>query len=194
MFRAGMPENDTPLGLHYHRDRPEGHDFIDLKAEPERWQELPELKRSATFSDVVLTITKQTVLQTLGCEFWMNDSSRSPWPEQPEYSFQVGSYVDLAFTDPRKMSRDAYSQLMNDFVKSKTAKPTTQVGLQHKTIVVHSQSYLGMIWWNWGFGRTHQEAETSWAFGIQLFKEFVLERYPAMQGTRGENANKSTRS
>jgi hypothetical protein len=174
MWRQDLPGDDTPLGIPYHRNDPDSHDYINLKLEPERERELPELTKNPILRDVVLAINASTALQTFGCEVWLNTAAKSPWAE---YTYEAGSYLDLGFTDARKMDRGTYSQLIDDFVKTKIAKATTMVGFQHKTILAPPAPSLGIIWWNWGFGRTREEAENAWALGIQLFKEFVLERY-----------------
>jgi hypothetical protein len=170
-----MSEEDTPLGIPYHRNAPDGHPYINLKLEPERELELPELQKSPILRDLVLTITRGTCLQTFGCEVWLTNRAQSPWPQQPEYSFQAGSYLDLAFTDDRKMSREAYQQLIDDFVKSEISRLRQwSVCNTKRFLTLHKPT--GVIWWNWGWGRTRDEAETNWAQGIRLFKEFVLEK------------------
>src|SRR5580658_6924302 len=58
MCRLPMSEEDTPLGIPYHRNAPDGHPYINLKLEPERELELPELQKSPILRDLVLTITR----------------------------------------------------------------------------------------------------------------------------------------
>jgi hypothetical protein len=177
MFRWPMPEEDTPLGITYLRDERNSHSYVNLKLQPERESELPELQKSSVLRDLVLTITKESVLQTFGCEVWLTNPAQSPWPDKPEYTFQAGSYLDLAFVDERKWSREEYTQLIDEFINTKKSVTTTIVGFQHKTIVDGPQPYRGIIWWNWGWGRTQKEAEENWERGIRLFKEFALEKY-----------------
>jgi hypothetical protein len=176
MYRIDIPEEDTPLAIPYYRDDPNSHSYVDLKLEPAREMELPELQKNSVLRDLVLTVNAQTCLQTFGCELWLT----YPWTGTlwPEYTYRAGSYLDLSFTDDRRNNRGAYEQLIDDFIKTKTATPTTHVGFQHKSILTAPRTHLGIIWWNWGAGRTEEEANDKWEQGIRLFKEFVIEKYP----------------
>lgn len=117
--------DDTPIHVPYERQHgdPNSHAYINLKLEPGRERELPELQRSAILKDIVLALNAQTTLKTFGCEKW----TTHPWEAKlwPEYDFQTGSYVDLAFTDARKIDRAAYAQLIDEFLKTKIAPAST---------------------------------------------------------------------
>jgi hypothetical protein len=175
IHRIDDGKDDTPLGIPYFRPGPDSHDYLDLKREPQRADEIPELRKNPVLLDVVTTINVSTNLETFGCESWMQHPwTGSPWPE---VKFRMGSYVDLAFFDARKFDRSAYEQMITDFTTTKTATAAVHVAFQHKQILKHPQAHLGLIWWSYGAGRTEEEAKAQWAVGIRLFKEFVLERY-----------------
>lgn len=172
-----VPEEDNPLGIPYSRTDSLSHDYVDLKVSPELAKELPELQKSPLINDVVMALTLHTSLRTLGCEVW---PVTHPWTGTPwaGYDYRVQSYLDIAFDDERRNNREAYNELIEEFITSKKAPPKTHVVLQHKRIIVAPQPYLGLIWWNFGAGRTEEEAQEAWTLGMTLFKEFALEKYP----------------
>jgi hypothetical protein len=58
-----------------------------------------------------------------------------------------------------------YEQLIEGFITTAKAPTKAHVVLQPKEILIAPQPYRGVIWWNFGAGRTEEEAQEAWTLG-----------------------------
>jgi len=96
-MEIGIAFDKNPLPLPYVPINHEGHvryEYIDLREEPERIDELPELKDAPELREAIKTLNgPESVFRTLGCE-----KAASDFPH-PTLKRKFVSYFDLAFAD-----------------------------------------------------------------------------------------------
>ena len=92
-FELPLTVNHRGMTVPYHRpDDPNSHDFVDLKANPEKTDLLPELRDWPELKATIKTIIGLKGFQTLGCGNWQELDANS--------QMISSSYVQLCFVHP----------------------------------------------------------------------------------------------
>jgi hypothetical protein len=171
--------NMKPLGIPYFRDDPESHNYETLREKPTAIDQLPELRKAPALYDFIKEINSSaSIFQTFGCAKW-----QQPWshPQFPDFPIRSGSYIDIAFADVNRCrTQERLWKLIADYRvygPSCLAYDTVQVNFE---IRVSVNSDWGNWWtlqfWNFGIGRTDNEADKWWTEGMRCFKTFLLEQ------------------
>jgi hypothetical protein len=169
------------LGIPYCREESEGHNYENLWQNPAAIDLIPEVKKAAALYDFVKEINSPpSIFQTFGCEKWMNTDFSAP-NIPPEFHFHAGSYVDIAFADLEMCrTQKATLELIERFRLRSTKfvdGNTTQVLFEiRNTTNVDWGNWWTLEYWQYGTGRTEQEAEHWWAEGMCFFKAFLLDQ------------------
>src|SRR5437016_509085 len=88
-----------PLGVPYRRNPKDkaSHDFIDLRTEPDRIAEIPEVASWPALKDALTTLNSAaSKFGTLGCGCWFHDQ------KPPRALVRAWCYVDVCFADLRR--------------------------------------------------------------------------------------------
>jgi hypothetical protein len=166
-----------PLGIPYHRPDSDlkSHGYVNLRQQPEMVEVLPELQGCTPLRDFVAALNKgNSPFETLGCEKWS-----APWAHEkfPGFIARHGSYVDIALLEKSKCSTpDVYHDLVREFRTYAEQHPVYDVMHVHfvlRPTVSMNQTWWTLEYWNYGIGRTDEEAERWWAEGLRYFQSFL---------------------
>jgi hypothetical protein len=112
----------------------ERHEYVDLRANPNGVDELPELKDAPLFRDYLLKINgADTIFRTFGCNFYLSPVEEVvigpaiPPSDQPQTQTQLAianSYVHVGFADLARCARlDDYYRLAGRLAKHLHERP-----------------------------------------------------------------------
>ncbi|MBZ5505811.1 MAG: hypothetical protein LAO78_10020 [Acidobacteriia bacterium] len=172
---------EKPLGIPYSRDDEGSHSYENLRENPGALDLIPELRKARALHEFVKDLNSHpSIFQSFGCEKWINFGYSHP-RVPPEYSFHSGSYVDIAFADLNACrSQQSLLELIDTYrlYGSKCIEHNmVQVMFNMRpTVNFHWGNWWTLEFWNYGLGRTEQEAEHWWAEGVRCFKQFLMER------------------
>jgi len=100
--QTDIPMTAIPYPAVERQDGNVNHGFFDLRDHPELADQIPEVQKSRGIGDIVRAANaKGSAIMTLGCECALSPVEPSP---EGTRSWRVGSYVSVAFRDPRRNS------------------------------------------------------------------------------------------
>ncbi len=180
-IRPEVEVNLKPLGIPYYREDSEGHSYENLRQNPSAIDLIPEVKKAAALYDFVKEINSgESIFQTFGCEKWMNtDFSHRNVP--PEFHFQAGSYIDIAFANLDTCRTQNAISVLTERYRLHSAKfvdgNMTQVFFEIRgSTNVDWGNWWTLEYWNYGTGQTEHEADHWWAESLRFFKAFLLDQ------------------
>jgi hypothetical protein len=180
--------NTNVLGIPYYREQSQGHSYENLRENPSAIDQLPEPQKAAALYDFIKEINSSaSAFQSFGCEKW-----EQPWthPQFPDFTFRSGSYVDIAFADVNLCrTQDRIWKLIDNYRtygQECIPHPGVHVGFEVRaTGSLDLGGWWTLEFWNYGMGRTENEANYWWAEGIRCFKGFLLDQSVERPATGG---------
>lgn len=173
-MRIRPTKQGPPLELPYFRsDDPESHDFVDLKRNPERIIELPELRLEPELERLVRELNASDGhFKTTGCSVWYDEE------ERPEGTLHYGSYLGFALDAWPFESQFSSMLTIHRFDQFSLGKPmfdTTYVRFEYlpTTWRVEGRQGWSLEFWTWGFANDRPRAREAWLHGISRFREFL---------------------
>jgi hypothetical protein len=180
-FAKNVEVLEKLLGIPYFREDEGSHSYENLRENPEALDALPELRKAPALYEFVKDLNShQSIFQTFGCEKWINTGYTHP-NVPPQFSFHSGSYIDVAFADLNSCrSQEPLLEIVERY------RIYGSKSIEHSMVqVMFNMRHTGNVdcghwwtleFWNYGLGRTEQEAEHWWAEGVRSFKTFLLEQ------------------
>jgi hypothetical protein len=165
-----------PLGIPYYKpDDPKSHGYVNLRQQPDMIEALPELQGCVPLRDFVTALNAEnSPFETFGCEKWSEAWSHEQFPG---FVTRHGSYVDIALAEKSKCGTpDIYHDLVKAFRTYAQEHPVYDV--MHVYFVLRPTVCADRAWWtlefwNYGIGRTGEDAERWWAKGLRYFQGFL---------------------
>jgi hypothetical protein len=173
-------KQDHPMGVPYFRPPEDGssHSYVNLRQNPDLIDDLPELRNSVHLREFVLALNSQSSpYQTFGCEKWITDWSH---PQFPGFTIRSGSYADIAYANIARCSSPAvFQELVADlrqYSRENRVYDMMHVGFEIKPTVGPAGQWWTLDYYNFGIGKSEQEAEHWWAQGLDYIGKFLLQR------------------
>jgi hypothetical protein len=166
-------ESGQPLGVPYHRDcdDPNSHSYVDLKREPNRIDEIPELRDEPALQRLVVTLNDpRGCFRSIGCERWYT-------PQQVEGERgQFGSYVGFALDAWPFREKEAAQSIAADFIDREAPLPEDfRMIIELRPTAFHHEKLVGwsLEFWGCGLGADRESAHAAWEAGIARFVQFI---------------------
>lgn len=165
----------SPLGIPYFRPTdPDSHDFIDLKAEPHRLLELPELRAEPELAKLMQMLNAaDSLCKSTGCERWYDER------ERPEGKTNYGSYFGFALDAWPFQAVEASYSTIERFHEFSSARPVianayARFDVRPTRWNREDRTGWSLEFWTWGFGSDRGAARAAWIAGIGRFLEFFV--------------------
>lgn len=172
-----LPEEKV-LGIPYFKHDAGSHSYVNLREEPQRIDEIPELKECPTFRDFVAALnSSQSPFQTFGCDKGKHDWSHAQYSG---CTVRYGSYLDVAFVDREISHVDSYRDLIRRFRQHASENHASGFhSMMHVYCAVRPTVSPNGNWWtlslhNFGVGRADDEAHHWWEHCIRHTQDFLL--------------------
>jgi hypothetical protein len=175
---------ERPLPIPYpsiERVESTNYGYMDLKADPQLIDEIPELRDAPELRSLVAALNAPgSPFRSLGCEKVLSNHED---PENPHLHARFVSYVDIAFADMVKNSdRDLFVEMVEVFnshcYEQRDALPHFLIAsFDLRPSIYHQDGVEGwsVAAWVGGFGTDAEEARTTWAVGIKVLERFLTE-------------------
>lgn len=164
-----------PLGLPYFRpDDPKSHDFVDLKLELNRIDEIPELRAEPVLHAIARKLNEQgSAFKSTGCERWYDEEPR------PEGAVNYGSYIGFALDCWAFASQEASLASIERFGRHVESRPVNENSYGRFEIRATRWNREGRLgwsleFWTWGFGADRATAHDAWTAGIKSFGDYLV--------------------
>ena len=174
MFEVLLTVDHKPLGVPYFRpsEDTESNSFIDLKEQPERIDEIPELRSWPELEKVVRRINIPSgIFKTLGCAEFVYKN------ESPKY--RLHTYVDFCFAESMaNKDQGNFYDLFHRFTEYVgTLKPPDDlvIKIELRRTAFYNENITGwcMEYWVLGVGETLNEARANPDAGFKILEEFL---------------------
>ena len=174
MFEVLLTVDHKPLGVPYLRpsEDSESNSFIDLKSQPERIDEIPELRSWPELKKLVGEINNPSgTFKTLGCaEFVYEDEGTK---------YRLLTYVDFCFAETTANGDHGnFYDLFHRFTEyvGKFKPPDDLViKIELRRTAFYDENIAGwyMAYWVQGFGDTQEEARAIPNAGLKILEDFL---------------------
>src|SRR6185369_2681298 len=156
-FKLPLKVDHQGMSVPYlRRGDPNSHDYIDLKANPEQIDLLPEVKDWPELKTALQTINGFSGLRTLGCAHWL-----SPELDEQKRTF-VSSYIQFCFDKLRTDVRVNYSlyHLLSGQLFQATLSDDLRIEMEIRRTAFNGDGMT--LGWSvdynvWGRGFTHDD-------------------------------------
>jgi hypothetical protein len=147
--------------------------YVDLKAQPERIAEIPELTGYPELEELVRVLNKQeSSFRTLRVDT-AKDVFRRPEFSKSESSHLTISFENLGGEDDERFYMEAH----RSFSSYVSLLPVSDaIVINFVAVPLQVQTFRGwcLDLWLYGFGKSEDEARRNWLSGLTILREFLL--------------------
>jgi hypothetical protein len=173
MFEVMLRVDHKVFGVPYYRPPEDSNSasFIDLKKQPERISEIPELRDWTELRNVIRAANESSNFKTLGCAEFVYDQ------DSPQY--MLLTYVDFCFAKP-ELNHDQPNfydlfHRFTEYVETLTPPDNLVIKIELRRTDYYDENIAGwcMEYWVQGFGNTREEAREIPNVGLQILHDFL---------------------
>lgn len=175
MDNLAYEDKNETLGVPYSRppDDPSSHSYIDLKKEPWRLDEIPELRDDAALKRVVMKINEQGgFFRSIGCERWADERNSA------DGILHFGSYVGFALDAwpvRRKQAAESIFERFREHGDSVSWPDGVRMIIILRPTIFYDQGAAGwsLEFWCRSSAATLNAARQQWGEAMDRFAEFL---------------------
>ena len=177
-MRVEFVRSNDRIGIPYLAvDRPDGnrnHGYIDLKRNPGRVEEIPELEDVPEFKGLVRELNHpRSIVRSLSVEKALGPNADAL------FNRKLTSFVRICFEIlPWNFDDENYRRLFDMFKDGTERIPNTpelliiEFEVDPASFQDHNATGWALTIWTNGFGRTDQEARENWGTGLSILQDF----------------------